>query len=421
MKSHVCPLLLAFLSLTAQAKDHRNLEVHEWGTLTVLSGSDGLPLQWYQSSSVTDELPSFVERNPMGGKAGLFPVKSIVRMETPVIYFYPEEPMRVSVSVTYKGGQVTEWFPGIKRSGDKWLDPLIWEGDLLAPHDEMARGEIPDVEAKGEHYRHAREVPDAWIFRSTTRIERPAEDPAKGKDTDKFVFYRGKGDYAPPYMVQAANDGTVTLRHWGAGGAIPAAFALTVKDGLAHWARMPQLAAARHDDAAALGAQVTARPDATGIPVEKASAALTAAMREALVAEGLTADEARAMVATWDGHWFREPGTRVLAILPRAWVDEVLPLTITPAPTKLKRVFVARFETLTSERETELLALLRENTADGGQSAKFSKLQLGRFASGALERAQKLEAQRMAGQFLMLQQMASRAKTEESPKTAVAR
>jgi hypothetical protein len=127
------------------------------------------------------------------------------------------------------------------------------------------------------------------------------------------------------------------------------------------------------------------------------------------------------MVATWDGHWFREPGTRVLAILPRNWVDEALPLTITPAPTKLTRVFVARFETLTPERETELLALLSENSADGDKGQRFSNLELGRFAEGALERAVQLESLRMGGQFHTLQQMAAVAATAGKQKDTAAR
>jgi hypothetical protein len=60
------------------------LEVHEWGTFTVLSGSNGYQALWYATFSDLAKLPDFVSPG-MGSKAGL----ASIRMETPVIYFYP--------------------------------------------------------------------------------------------------------------------------------------------------------------------------------------------------------------------------------------------------------------------------------------------------------------------------------------------
>ena len=54
------------------------------------------------------------------------------------------------------------------------------------------------------------------------------------------------------------------------------------------------------------------------------------------------------MVDTWADSWFTE-GARVLYIVPRATVDSVLPLTITPAPRETRRVFVGRMEILSPE------------------------------------------------------------------------
>jgi hypothetical protein len=65
-----------------------------------------------------------------------------------------------------------------------------------------------------------------------------------------------------------------------------------------------------------------------------------------LVAQGLYQDEARAMVETWRGSWFEE-GSRLLYIVPPAFVNEVLPLSIKPAPAQTVRVFVGRLELVT--------------------------------------------------------------------------
>src|SRR5207253_8628523 len=69
-----------------------------------------------------------------------------------------------------------------------------------------------------------------------------------------------------------------------------------------------------------------------------------------LVAQGLYQDEAHAMVETWRGSWFEE-GSRLLYIVPRTFVDGVLPLSIHPAPAQTVRVFVGRLEIVTPATE----------------------------------------------------------------------
>jgi hypothetical protein len=66
----------------------------------------------------------------------------------------------------------------------------------------------------------------------------------------------------------------------------------------------------------------------------------------ALIAQGLYAKEAKAMVDTWRDSWFEE-GTRLFYIVPPAMVDSLLPLTVAPKPTVVTRVFVGRVELIT--------------------------------------------------------------------------
>src|SRR5438876_10474217 len=74
------------------------LVVHEWGTFTSFSGSDGVPAGFRPNNA---DLPDFVYR-----PAGAEDVKGVrlarfgtVSMETPVIYFYAAKETRVSVPV----------------------------------------------------------------------------------------------------------------------------------------------------------------------------------------------------------------------------------------------------------------------------------------------------------------------------------
>jgi hypothetical protein len=114
---------------------------------------------------------------------------------------------------------------------------------------------------------------------------------------------------------------------------------------------------------------------------------LGAAMTDALTRAGLFPDEARAMVNTWKSLWFGESGTRLMAIMPRASIDQALPLDISPSPTQTSRVFVARLEMLTPERLrwTEDV-ISRIDTAPGAQrdAAALELNVLGRFKDAAV-------------------------------------
>ena len=66
-------------------------------------------------------------------------------------------------------------------------------------------------------------------------------------------------------------------------------------------------------------------------------------MHAALVARGLYADEATAMLETWKNSYFREPGLRAFYIVPNEWMSYYLPLTIS-TPHTLNRVIVGRIE-----------------------------------------------------------------------------
>ncbi len=416
------PLVLVCVSFATINAEPVNLEVHEWGTFTIVSGSDGTPLRWYQPELALAELPSFVGPNiTVAGKGGTWQQPSFVRMETPVIYFYPDKSMPVSVQVAMLNGRVTEWFPAPSavRFPSQTLSMLdasvTWTGELVAPGDTAAQAQIPSFkDGPGANYFHAREVPGAWIFKATkiaSGFPLPSPPTEKAKQSEKFIFYRGAGDHLPPFQVRAGDsrvpgDTYLSLMHSGYGGAIEAAFAISVKNGKGSWLPVnAKLPATDPKTGSGLAVSVGSSLGEPTTPLPKAEIELITAMTRALAEAGLSQDEAKAMVATWGDIWFREPGTRILALLPRDWVDNALPLTITPAPKKLTRVFVARFEVFTSDREKALLALL-----EGGEKPKaetltqFKSLQFGRFATAALEYAKNIQSQRLAQRFYELQQ-----------------
>src|SRR5688500_8927053 len=84
-------------------------------------------------------------------------------------------------------------------------------------------------------------------------------------------------------------------------------------------------------------------------------AALHKYMQDAHVTAGLYDDDAKAMLDTWELSYFKSWGTRLFYIVPPAWTESVLPLKVSPKPTKVVRVMVGRLD-LVTPRHRELLA-----------------------------------------------------------------
>ncbi len=381
------------------------LEVHEWGTFTVLSGSNGTQVPWYQSFSDLARLPKFVSTGIMG-KPGL----ATVRMETPVIYFYPEKEMKVSVEVSFENGTVTETFPQTLPDAIR-VDPVNgmsvfgkWSGTLHPPTDTAALAEVPAIqESKNpEPYGAAREVPDAWIFESDLSEIPGLEVQPHFPHMEKFIFYRGAGNAYIPVSAGMTGDKVTVMNN--SESALNYGVALRVRDGKAGWVPIPQLAGRPMDgDPAKNHAQIAFGEPVR--PLDEVESELAGEWKKALTAEGLTPTEASAMVETWRKTWFREGGDRILTLVPRQLTDEMLPLKITPAPDKMERVFVMRIEMISPDKEQKLVGLLNsEKEADEEQFADFERLELGRFGNGAMEVATRIQSQRMRAKYYGLNQ-----------------
>lgn len=389
------------------------LEVHEWGTFTVLSGSNGAQVPWYASATDLARLPDFVSSSPMF-KSGY----STVRMETPVIYFYPEKEMEVSVEVAFNGGSVTETFPHGSGGGTMYVPTsgmeapkTSWKGRLHPPTDEAALAEIPAIpDSKDpEPYGAAREVPEAWIFESDLKQIPGLQVQPHFPQMEKFIFYRGAGNaYIPMSATMAGDDVTVTNS---GEEAIPFAVALRVRGAKAAWISLPQIPGRPVNGQPAMNQSGISFPNAER-PLDEVESELADAWKKVLATDGLTPAEASAMVETWRKTWFRESGDRILTLVPRKVTDAMLPLKITSAPDKTERVFVARIEMVSPEREEALVGLLNSPAApDEGEFAQFRELELGRFGNGAMEVATLLQKKRMFNKYDALKQFGEERQT----------
>jgi hypothetical protein len=346
-------LLAVFVAAMAPTatSDPVAMTVHEWGTFTSIAGEDGNAVRWYPLSRPQD-LPCFVERVRLGIKPSL---AGTVRMETPVLYFYAPHETTIDVAVRFRQGFVTEWYPRATvtpailavtdiRKPD--LESRIaWNDVLVSP-----RGSSMFPTEEGDsHYYAARATKAAPL-----RV---------GSQREKFLFYRGVGNFAPPLAAIAGADGTVAISN--PSGKPVGTVVLFERRGERVGYRLGHAA----------GSRLSMNEPALGT---RDTEALKRELLQVLVAEGLYQEEAAAMLETWRDSWFEE-GTRLFYIPSKEVVDEILPLDVRPVPVDVARVFVGRLELVTPRTLQEV-----RDAIVSGDHATFRKF--GRFAEPVVSR-----------------------------------
>jgi hypothetical protein len=337
-----------------------SLTVHEWGTFTSVAGPDGQSVNWSPLSGPQD-LPCFVDRHRIQVKGrdifGLLkflpnaspsvtaaprltpivppPVmRARIRMETPVLYFYSPDDVDVRVKVSFDQGVMSEWYPRATTSALELTRPLATTvGTIEWPSVRVRPGVDPAYPSDGasSHYYAAREVDAAPL--------------QVGAEYEKFLFYRGVGDFQPPIAATIDATGDVTL------------------SGTAATTRLVLFANQR----GRVGYRVA---NGSGSPLTLSQPALTgnlnalrAQLEEMLTDDGLYPREARAMVETWRDSWFEE-GLRIFYLISKAAVDRRLPLSVSPVPTDVARVFVGRLELITPDMKDDVERAILQNDLD---------------------------------------------------------
>ncbi len=348
--------------------------VHEWGTFTSVHASDGTLLSGLEREE--HRLPNFVRSHAgfsPADKGWNRPVKNVtIKMETPVLYFYSDRERPVKVEVGFRGGSISQWYP--ERTGGEELPALPTNITNIAQLRGMAPvdfgkgydGSITwDVTVLAPKSPEVINVPRSWETPQWPRARvdgaNLVKGPAGSVETSRadiqapapvvegFLFYRGIGNFGLPIEIKTSSDGTMRLRNTGA-------------DDISRvWVYEKSLneEAAFHFWTGSLAAGAE-----QSVPLRPGMAfRWKSGFGASLILAGLTTDEASAMLATWKESYFDVPGLRVFWIVPRAFTDRILPLTITPAPDKLERVLVGRSEVLTPAFERELVDDFRK---DGG-------------------------------------------------------
>lgn len=367
MKSIYSLLIVAFWLASTHAQ-HR-LVVHEWGTFTSLQDEEGLAIGGLNTDD--EPVPDFV--HTIGGSLLQWPtqlppsffVKGFprlhpdvtLRLETPVMYFYPspgqDGPLEMDVHARFQGGWLTEFYPWAQAEAWGLRRQLDEERTILGGLDEHTVGVLTwaglrvGVDAEGPWTEEK-----VWL---APRQVQAASVAMPNGESEKYLFYRGVGHVPALLRVQRRGDVLALVPEPSAplptGWAIGQAWLAHIRaDGRSAFRPIGRLQTNGQAD------QVLARVPASF--VESAFdpdnlRQLRASMRQALIEEGLFADEAEAMLETWEVAYFQSPGLRLFYTVPPAWTDHYLPLEFSQ-PVDLVRVMVGRIEVVTPQQRAWL-------------------------------------------------------------------
>lgn len=371
------------------------LVVHEWGTFTNFSGSDGVQLEFRPLAQ--RDLPGFVltYMDQWGLSFRKWQVSAFQRMETPVTYFYTPVERDVRVRVGFPEGLLTEFYPPVDAmtparpqsqtpvfgsTATSTVDlplkdsSLEWNNVHLIPIEQLttqvddpvlaksmgrflAQQLVPDARAF-PHYVHARETDSALV---NVQFHESRRGALKGDYFEKFLFYRGLGNFELPLTLEALGEGNYRLTNDGQE-PIRSLFLVTIDGNTVRF---------RTYDGIESGDSLTLIEAKQASNVEQ----LSEAMAAALVAEGLYRKEAEAMVNAWRDSWFAEEGTRLLYMAPRRITDKLLPLEVEPQPDEVVRVLVGRMEIMSPEDEQQILGLVQRSAS--AREAERSETQNG--------------------------------------------
>jgi hypothetical protein len=388
----------ALASRSAFAQDEGGLVVHEWGVVSIAYGSSvwgnarSAGAKAAKGGEVAPDLPKFVATWEDHVKEQINDWRC-QPVDKPVVYFYSPKAMDVSVEVAVPTGRPKAWWPevtafqpgfegrpmrGLEKLDEDDIDPklakikpvnglLRWEKLSLDP----GVKEFPKADGWWNLARGVDATPFTFVEPKELRygLRRVSRLGRKEPRAEKFLFYDAMLPVDPKIALEWTKAGDVSVTNHG-GGPLGAVIALRVKDG--------KCASATHG-ALAKGASVTLTP-AGGVP----------ALAAALVKAGLYEKEAASIVEIWKEEFFQVDGVRVLAILPRALYDALLPITIKPEPKELARVLVAHVECLDVELQEKVEAAIAKFSSDSieeREAAAQTIKRLGALAEHQVRRA----------------------------------
>jgi len=395
MKTVAALVSIALLATLAVARmrqsANQSLVVHEWGTFTTLQDETGESIGGINTDD--EPVPGFVHRLaswffiPRDGSVSPYSTFKVVasgpnpgrchldvkmRLETPVLYFYPPSGGTVppfDVHVMFRGGWLTEFYPDAAAHAPSFdaahPDRLFAHNDSYISRSVFERGfghlrpeTEGDLQWKGVQLVADGSGPDtqAKVWLAPRAVPASMLQTAEG-EREKFLFYRGVGNAASALrVVRDESQHTLEIRD-----AATNSSAASAKIAAA-W--LVEVLADGRCAFRSLGALPSGRQPRATVPAQFFPAdfsdlnlvQLQTEMRGALIRAGLFPPEADALLRTWEVSYFKSPGQRLFYLCPAAEVEALLPLKVS-VPCALTRVMLGRVELVTPEQRRILAGI----------------------------------------------------------------
>src|SRR4051812_37786144 len=317
---HALFVALMAIASSASAAD---LVIHEWGTITSVHAASGKPLTGLNKIDAADVLPDFVHRyepeqtrhDPARqfAKSPLVPGRPDVtmRLETPVIYFHPPAgapfDTPIDVEVKFRGGILNEYYPAadagvavdfarVRDKRDAGVLPKDWSFDILNNY------VVGSLKWSGVRIHDTVVAPltDNPIWLAPREVQAGSVFVPEAGEGERYLFYRGVANLeallqtrtsegavriAAPHVLTWLAMSTVTL---------PDVWLADIRvDGVVAFREHGPVTIVKDKPDAELGRiQRFARSDYQAEGARR----LRASLKRALLAQGLYADEAEAML-----------------------------------------------------------------------------------------------------------------------------
>jgi len=342
----------------ALAQDEPSLVVHEWGTITSQHFNNGFVAGGMNVIEATETVPDFVHRikddvlrDVDKGTGSSNANHSVtMRLETPVLYFHPstsfDQTQPINVSVEFRGGLLNEFYPDTETSyeGIKFYQS---KGAERAERTELTEQTVGKLQwwnlSLGGPWPGPKTEAVQW---TAPRQVQAVDVRAHNGESERYLFYRGVAHLSA--LLRTKHDMqtrqvTVLNPMDSTVGALTLSNVWLVRVGSNGRLAFKTLGSMTPTtDPNDVLAEVSADFPDQAMSAENVGG-LRASLREALIVNGLFPDEADAMLNTWQHAYFQREGTRLMFVVPRAWVDAHLPLTIS-VPAEIVRVFIGRID-----------------------------------------------------------------------------
>ena len=338
-------LVVAFFAFVFSS--FADLEVHEWGSINIVTGEDSVRVG--DISDDQSDLPNFVE---------VWKKQAVVRpmvIEKPILYFYTQKAQNINVSVTYPHGVFTQWWP--KPNSFYPYPPR--PGQKAAIKGGMLNWRVA-LDPQGKFDKAMPNMDNHPWWNTARDVDAATVRELRSNGTEKFLFYRGAGQFTPTLNVSVNDEGKFVLKNKENTNSREV-YTIHVEEGqkpLIHY--LPSI----KDE------------DQKNKKVFNSADDAAAHLKARLEAKGLFPKEAAGMVKIWKKSMFEKIGQRAMYMMEKADIDKMLPLRIHPKPTKEVRVMLIRFECLSLSVKSMIKNYIKQLGAKSYKDRKMAKEKL---------------------------------------------